>query len=303
MVDWWRIKGPATSGMRFVSLAGMVIPLAAGLLLGGPVLAADFDQSVAPNEAARVSSAIMGYGEAGIGVTTLSNEYHISSNSFASYDAGAFVNIPFAARWNIEIEGRGNWVHSASYGTASDAGALIHAYWRDPDHFAVGAFGGYSGLNIYTGQHGSMWTGGAEAQAYFNNLTLYGQVAGFNSTASSGWLYFNGFFIRGTARFFPTPNLRLQLDAQFANLKNTDSIDVLTLIGTAEYRLPNSFLSGFASVRWDQVNPVLNLEYDDTRFMLGIRGYFGSGSQIDNDRHGAPMDVIPFPPLYALNFG
>jgi hypothetical protein len=37
--------------------------------------------------------------------------------------------------------------------------------------------------------------------------------------------------------------------------------------------------------------------------MIGLRGYFGSGTLLDNDRGGAPLDVLPFPPLYALNFG
>ncbi len=285
--------------MRFVSVARFVLPLAAGLGLGGSALAAEADASMAESAA----RAIMGYGEVGIGVTTIRNEYVYDSGAVASYDAGVYVNLPFADRWNVEVEGRGNWINSTDTGTGSDAGGFVHVYWRDPDRFAVGAFAGYSALTIYTGQHGDMWTAGAEAQAYFDRVTLYAQAAAFNSSASSGWLYFDGYFIRGSARFFATPNLRLQLDAQWSELNNTDRIDVLSLMGTAEYRFQNCFLSGFASVRWDQVNPVLNAEYDDTRFMFGIRAYFGSGSQIDNDRHGAPMDVIPFPPLYGLNFG
>jgi hypothetical protein len=221
----------------------------------------------------------------------------------ASYAAGAYVNIPAPERWNVEVEARGNWVSSDSHGRGSDAGAFVHLYWRDPGRLAVGGFAGYSALTIFTNQHGRMWTAGGEVQAYLDNLTLYGQVAGFSSSASSGWLYFDGFFIRGTARAFVRPNLRLQLDTQWSRLNNTDRIDILTLMGTAEYRFQDCFLSAFASVRWDRADPVSNQRYDTTRFMLGIRGYFGSGSLLDNDRRGAPMDVIPFTPLYVLNFG
>jgi hypothetical protein len=40
-----------------------------------------------------------------------------------------------------------------------------------------------------------------------------------------------------------------------------------------------------------------------TTVLFGIRGYFGSDSLFGNDRYGAPMEVLPFPTTYALNFG
>jgi hypothetical protein len=285
--------------MRTVA-AWVALAFATGPFLSGPALAADRSGLVAPGGTA---AAIMGYGEVGIGVTTLRGEYGYTSDPMASYAAGAYVNFPLAERLNLEVEARGNWVNSDSNGRASDAGAFLHLYWRDPQRLAVGGFAGYSGLTIYTNQHGRMWTAGAEVQAYLDNVTLYGQAAGVSSSASSGWLYFDGFFIRGTARAFVMPNLRLQFDTQWSRLNNTDRIDILTLIGTAEYRFQNHDLSAFASIRWDWADPVANQRYDTTRFLVGIRGYFGSGSLLENDRRGAPMDVIPFPPLYVLNFG
>jgi hypothetical protein len=51
------------------------------------------------------------------------------------------------------------------------------------------------------------------------------------------------------------------------------------------------------------MNPDLNQDMNTTTFTFGIRGYFGSDTLFGNDRNGAPMDVLPFPTPYALNFG
>ena len=140
-------------------------------------------------------------------------------------------------------------------------------------------------------------------KAYLGDVTLYGQAGAFTSSASSGWLYFDGHFLRGTARYFATPNLRLQFDAQWASINNSDHTAAISLVGTAEYRLKNAPFSAFARIRWDGLNPDLNQDMSSTMVLFGIRGYFGSDSLFGNDRDGAPMDVLPFPTTYALNFG
>jgi hypothetical protein len=292
----------------------ILLPMLAAIAFSSPVLAADPSVTATPlvvgpssivpvaMPVASLSPMVMGYGEVGVGGTVLRGEFGFTSENLATYAAGAYVNFPFGRGWNIEAEGRGYWVDWAGSYSASDVGTFFHLYRRDPERFSVGGFAGHTALSLY-GMQGSMWTAGAEAQAYLEKLTLYGQAGGFNSSATAGWLYFSGFFVRGTARAFPAPNLRLQFDAQWAVINNSDRTSALTLVGTAEYRFQNSPLSAFASVRWDRLSPAINQSYQTTRFLFGVRGYFGSGSLFDNDRRGAPMDVIPFPPLYALNFG
>src|SRR5258708_4453854 len=178
----------------------------------------------------------MAYGELGAGITRLRGEFGFESDDLTTYSAGAYINLTLAAGLNVQVEGRGYRVDWAGNFSASDTGAFAHVYWRDAERFAVGGFVGQTSLSLY-GMLGNMLTGGAEAQAYLGALTLYGQAAGFDSKASSGWLYFNGYFLRGAARFFATPNLRLQFDAQWARIENSDSTDALSLVGTAEYRL------------------------------------------------------------------
>jgi hypothetical protein len=239
-----------------------------------------------------------GYGELGAGWTT----GDFTANGLATYSAGGFLNLPFAERWNIEIEGRGYSIDPNGYG-ASDMGGFAHLYWRDVDHFALGGFAGITQLGLY-GMQGRMLTGGAEAQSYLGNLTLYGQAAAFStSRIDNGWLDFDGYFVRGSARYFATPNLLLQADAQLAEFDGFDHFAALSLRGLAEYRFSGAPFAGFASVRWDQINPDVNRPYSSTTVMFGIRAYFGSDSIKANDRRGAPMDVMPFAPTFALNLG
>ena len=242
----------------------------------------------------------MGFGELSLG--WMSTDF--STDSLLAVSGGGYLNLPLAQQWNLEVEGRAYSANGTLGTNASDAGIFGHFYWREPEHFALGGFAGYTRLGLYGAQHGDMFTGGAEAQAYWGDVTVYGQAAAFTSSAAdTGWLYFNGYFVRGAARYFPTPNLRLQFDAQWATLDNTDHTNALSLVGTAEYRFSQWPLSGFASVRWDQMTPVVNRAGNNTTIMFGIRGYFGSDTLIGNDRNGAPMDVLPFPALFALNFG
>lgn len=268
--------------------------------------AADLPKRAAPVVAAvptPAAVALSGYGELGTGVTNLRAESTGNTrNDLKTTAAGGYFNLAVGQRWNLEVEGRGTWIDWAHDNSASDSGVFAHVFWRNPTHFAVGAFGGSTDLSLY-GMQGRMTTTGGEALAFINALTLYGQAAWFKSTTSAGWLYFTGHFVRGTVRLFATSDLRFQLDAQWAVLDNSDHTAAFTLAGTAEYRLPNLPLAAFVRGRWDRLRPDVNQPYRSTTVLVGVRGYFGSGSLLDNDRRGAPMDVLPFPPLYALNFG
>jgi hypothetical protein len=277
--------------MRAASLALLAV------LGAHPALAADWSQ---PAPASQMN--LTAYGELGAGWARLHAASGSARDGLTTLEGAGYANLSFAERWNTEVEGRGYQIDNGGSQPVSDSGVFAHVYWRDPEKAALGAFIGYDALGLY-GQHGDMVSGGVEGQLYFGNLTLYGQGGLFNSSASSGWLYFDGGFVRGTARYFATPNLRFQFDAQWAALNNSDHTYALTLVGTAEYRLNSLPLSGFARVRWDMLNPDLNQDMDTTTVLFGIRGYFGTDSLIGNDRHGPAMDVLPFPPLYALNFG
>jgi len=243
------------------------------------------------------------YGELGGGMLTTP---FLPGQTLGVVSAAGLANLPLGDMLNFEAEGRGTSASGGSdaYSTYSDWGAYAHLYWRDPQRFAFGIFGGGSDLTARSITHGALVLGGGEAQAYLGNFTLYAQGAAFQSTAKSGWLYFNGWLARGTVRFFATPNFKLQFDGQWAAINAALNTTALTLIGSAEYRFSGTPWSVFSSVRWDQLAVQGGLQGTNTTVLVGVRGYFGAGGTLlDNDRNGPPMNVLPFPASVDLNFG
>jgi hypothetical protein len=128
----------------------------------------------APPVPAVVAPALAGYGELAVGLTRLhAEDSGYTSDNLFTYSGGAYLNVPHGDRWNLEVEARGYRVDWAGSDSASDGGVFAHGYWRDPAHYALGAFGGYTALSLY-GMQGNMLTSGAEALAYVDALTLYG---------------------------------------------------------------------------------------------------------------------------------
>ncbi|MEJ0013678.1 MAG: hypothetical protein WDM94_13890 [Bauldia sp.] len=221
----------------------------------------------------------------------------------ASFAGAGEVNISLSERFNLEFEGRASTVGTTS--PYAQAATVAHAFWRDPQTFAFGAFGGFASLEMAP-QRGNMFLGGVEGQAYLGNLTLYAQAAAITASQNSpgSWLHFGGYFARGAARYFVTPMTRLQFDAQWTSFSNTDDwTNALILAGTVEHQFAATPFAGFANVRWDHLEHGGNRPLTATAVTFGIRAYFGAGSTLDNDRNGATMDVLPMPILLGLNFG
>jgi hypothetical protein len=243
---------------------------------------------------------IMGYASIGAGWQWTHDAYE--EWTFYRFAGDGAVNIPLSERFNLEFESSAE----AQYNNISDLGhasanTFVHAYGRNAVG-AFGLFGGYSNLQQYGNEHGNMLTAGAELQGYFGNLTLYGQVGYFDSSAVEDPYFFDfhGWFGRGTARYFVSPATRLQFDAQWMSIAGTydHKGSVLTLIGTAEHQFTSAPFAGFASVRWDQVDSFTTRDFNAFQATIGMRFHFG-GSAFDNDRGGATMDVIPMPTLFV----
>lgn len=205
---------------------------------------------------------------------------------FASFDSdtvGVFAfdgaaNIPFGHLWNLQLEGRGQVLTEDGAGIANLAG-FAHVYRRDPNSHALGFYGGYEHFNF-----ADAWVLGVEGQAYFNAVTLYGQLAAVH--VESGPFSETGLLARGAIRYFVTPNFKLQGDIQYVGI---DSVDTLTLAGTLEYRFDNSPISLFGTVRHTDFDGV----GDVTAGLIGVRAYLGgSGTLFDQDRNGATMDTL-----------
>jgi hypothetical protein len=157
---------------------------------------------------------------------------------------------------------------------------------------------------------------GAEGQYYFNNFTAYLQggydttvnTVGFGTNDVSAW------FIRGTGRYFVTPNLMLEGTGLYANGKinlDTSSFfpsDFPTSIGfqtflwqaKAEWRFDTMPFSVFGKYQGSQTKygaitfdgETTNTKVTDNRFLLGLRLYMGENTLLSNDRKGSTLDII-----------
>jgi hypothetical protein len=279
---------------RFV-LAGLFAALASG-----GAYAADPTIEEAPPVAA---PQISGHAEFYLGGLDLS-----MSSPFGDYDdtvwvygGAARINVPFAERWNIQGDAIIDHISLADEGGGdiTGYGGALHAYWRDPNSYALGVFGTLTQFDGDGGEADS-FTVGPEGQMYFGNLTLYGQVwygqLDFDMAPDS----FDMWGIRGVARYFFQPNLRLDGELAFHN-SNADfdfgdvDIDTFSVALQANYRFENTPLTVFGRYQFDTMQftqPLIpEQDLDTHKFVVGLRASFGTGTLFDEDRHGATMDT------------
>ncbi|TPN75484.1 hypothetical protein FJ988_29095 [Mesorhizobium sp. CU3] len=211
------------------------------------------------------------------------------------------VNFPIDARWNIQTDAVVDslWVQGTniySYGGA------VHAYWRDPSSYALG---GFATLNGYGGDEGLSdanlysFSIGPEAQAYFGNVTVYGQVYYGQLRASGESEHFDNWGGRGVVRFFAQDNLRFDGELGFSRLSATGGhLDTVTGALQATYRFAGTPWSVFGRYQWDHLTiSEASGSVNVHKYVVGLSASFGSDTLLSQDRSGATMDT------YRPNFG
>jgi hypothetical protein len=184
-----------------------------------------------------------------------------------------------------------------------------HLAMRDPNSHAIGVFGAFTGANNldYCGANGG-GLGGVEGQKYFGNLTLYGQVGGGGQFNNADCAMFDSYwFVRGVARYFIDPNLRLAAEISYADGKgqfNTPGasadINILSWGASIEHRLMNSPFSVFAEYAGDRIDGSgRGFCWGDNTvtqhtFLFGAKINFGEPTLLANDRRGATFDLPKF---------
>ena len=183
-----------------------------------------------------------------------------------------------------------------------------HVSWRDER----GLLGGFAGAGDASqdeftpaaARHGII---GAEGQLYWNALTLYGQ-GGYDSTIGSLSSVpgttdtVHAWFLRGTARYYINPNLRLEGTALYANgahdlAGGVPALDFDTWLWRAkiEYKLDASPFALFAAYQGTRSNLDSGIDTEhvtDNRFLAGLRIYLGDKTLRVNDTSGATLDII-----------
>lgn len=217
-------------------------------------------------------------------------------------------------------------IKNAKFTTVDLAG---HAFYRN-DKFLLGMFGQYRKPRIHVGSSGdySAENGvyrnfvadlltpeqvffGGEAQGYFGDLTLTGQLArqefvnqqNFNSDDNStDKIYKHGIVATAKANYFINDNWKVTAGYTYNNTDLAENVSYDNhkfSVGT-EYRLANYPVSFYG----DYVHNRFKFDYSDSNYsdftpkqdtdaiMVGLKFNFGSESLKSRDRTGASLDPI-----------
>ena len=134
-------------------------------------------------------------------------------NTYWVYGGAGRVNAPINDRWNIQGDVIGDHARFRDNFEVTGLGGALHAFWRNPSSFAIGAFGTYTHFNVdeFNGNYNTL-SAGPEAQVYLGNFTLYGQ-------AYYGELDLEGYRIPTGIRFLGRPGCRQVLRAAEPSLR------------------------------------------------------------------------------------
>ncbi|HEY8595237.1 MAG TPA: hypothetical protein VIL84_08330 [Devosiaceae bacterium] len=180
--------------------------------------------------------------------------------------------------------------------SASGAAVTAHAFFRDPSYL-VGFATAFDRRSFVT-DFDSLFAG-IEGQAFLDDLTLYGQI-GYQKawTGIDGLGSIGGVYARGALRYFPTDNLRLQLDASYSKL---DIMTTTTVGAEARYQFDQLPVSVFAAYDFTKASASsVPEDLYQHQFRLGVSMAFGADSLKDQDRHGTSLD--PYEATYSLPY-
>lgn len=236
---------------------------------------------------------------AGLGDRDCKNNIGINCADHFAYDLGGRVSIPFGNSFSIQAdaeyetytgaEDEDNQVTSASvFG--------LHASYRDPNRFLLGAFGGYSFSEPGAFDTASGFLYGAEGQYYFDRVTLYGQI-GAADISNDSYGSFDDAFWGVALRYFWKDDIMLEGTWTQGGPKDTREwsaqgkmrlMDQQPLYGFVRYVRSDYFseTDSFAAGR-------------DHTISIGLTWEFGIPSLYANDRRGATLTLPMMPGLAA----
>ena len=231
--------------------------------------------------------------------------------------------------WALGGSGRGNYWVSRDMSVQVDAQAEGTSYdfpgrghfsthshlvgghwnWRNPQQYLFGLFGGVGdagGFGRFTGsqRHGLI---GAEAQWYWQQFTLYGQVGYDTTLGNVGFLdTVNAWFIRGTGRYFINPNFLIEGTVTYAN-GSADFNSGFPSFGfqtwtwgvRGEWRFATAPFSVFAKYQGSDTKYDNSVNFElfgakvtDQRVLLGLKLHMGDRTLQQTDRAGATLDIV-----------
>ena len=254
-----------------------------------------------------------GYVEVYTGWARTEFEDHYGSERFNGWALGGagrgnyWISRDMSVQVDAQAEGTSydNNGRSGNFSTHSYL-AGGHLSWRNPQQSLFGVFGGIGDAGGGFGPSQRYGLIGGEAQWYWHQFTLYGQV-GYDSTLSdNGFSDTNAWFIRGTGRYFINPNFMLEGTVMYANgdvdFNNfggpSVGFETWTWQAKVEWRLATAPFSVFAKYQgsettYDNVSGFTrDLKVTDNRVLLGLKLHMGDRTLQQTDRAGATLDII-----------
>lgn len=218
-----------------------------------------------------------------------------------AYAIGGGVGVQADLTYNRQYFGDSE-IHS------SDTDGAGHIFYRDPERGLIGIVGQVGNTDFSYGGIGidfDRYYAGVEAQGYFGNFTLYGQIAYENLDVGPilGGLVgdADGWVATAQARYFVQPNWRvdgkvLYVSREFddGGISGDGNLEVWGAgIGT-EFKFTSVPVSAFANLDWTTASFGGGPDLDNTRAFAGLKLNLGTETLIERDRHGASLDPIPY---------
>lgn len=180
-----------------------------------------------------------------------------------------------------------------------------HVFYRQPGSFLIGAigqFGADNETNPFEDFSFQRAYGGAEAQVYAGNVTLYGQVAAERVTGSD--YVDTGYVATAEARYFLTPNFKIEghvgIDHLDYGAPDEGESQYKAGLG-AEYRLDAMPLSVFAQYDFTHyAEENSSFTENDNRILVGVKWNFGTDTLEDRDHTGASLKPFSFDPMNLI---
>ncbi|MPZ36750.1 MAG: hypothetical protein GEU95_01590 [Rhizobiales bacterium] len=189
-----------------------------------------------------------------------------------------------------------------------------HINWRNSQSGLLGLFAGAGDAGGGFREAQRHIVVGGEGQLYWNQLTLYLQ-GGYDTvlgTPANVHVNAHAWFVRGTGRYFFTPNTLLEGTVLYANGEveyesfipasgSTNGFETWLWEAKLEHRFATTPFSLFAKYRGSDTkfDPISfgggdsdELKITDHRVLVGLKLFMGQDTLRSNDRDGATLDII-----------
>lgn len=236
---------------------------------------------------------------AGFGDRDCKNNVGIDCADHFAYDLGGRVSIPLGPSFSVQADAKHQGYSGADDEDNQVTSASVfglHASYRDPNRFLLGAFGGYtfSEPGIFDTASGYLY--GAEGQYYFDRITLYGQIGAADISNDNLGSFDDSFWGAGL-RYFWTDDILLETSWLQGGPKDTREWSVESKMRLTKQRPLYGFVHYVRGDYFSEIDP--SAAGRDHTISVGLTWEFGAPSLYANDRHGATLTTPLMPGLAA----